>query len=72
MPNLPFKFDLTKSALAADPEGQKTVYLDGQPALYINLNHPRWADIQRALTPEQHKGGDAAALSPTKRSVRRL
>lgn len=47
---LPFRFDVTKAGCAADPEGQQTVYLDGKPALYINLMHPRWNEIQSAMT----------------------
>lgn len=47
---LAFRFNLAKKALAKDPEGQQTVYLDGTPALFINLEHPRWAEIQAALS----------------------
>lgn len=46
---LQFTFDVSKAGLAKDFAGTQTAYLDGKPALFISLTHPRFAEIQASL-----------------------
>jgi len=46
---LDFRFNVTEAGMAVAPDGQQAVWLDDEIALYINLEHPRWADIQAYL-----------------------
>lgn len=47
----PWKIDCTdKEHVPQSTTQLQAVTLDGEPALYINLDHPRWAFIQALVS----------------------
>lgn len=59
-----FTFNCTDAHIEAEPKDQQTAYLDGLPALRIQLDHPRWSEIQgfvaNARTASAPRGGAAS------------